>query len=170
MYRKLLLFICIFFLAGLNAEARQGVDTIGAEPVLVAYNADTPKLVTAFHRDTVAPAIFRSLDSLQIAAYQDSIKKTLYFPGFSLQETLQQYRRWGSIPPYQEGIPVARGEGWVMYSLAALLIFFAFLKRVFDKQLTLIIQSFFSNRILSNINKEDNLFTAWPFLFRVLAM
>jgi len=115
-------------------------------------------------RDTIAPVLLRARDSLQIAAYADSLKNSTGYTLFNLQELISNYRRWDKIPQFQIGNAIAKGEVWIISSIAFLLLSFALLKHAFDKQLMVIIQSFFSNRVLSNMNKEDNLFTSWPFL------
>ena len=65
---------------------------------------------------------------------------------------------------YKKGKPLVRGEMWVLGFIAILLLVFGILKRYFSRQLSTIIEAFFSNRVLNNLNKEDNLFTSWPFL------
>src|SRR5690606_30846642 len=65
---------------------------------------------------------------------------------------------------FVSGTPVPKGELWVLAFVGLLLFVFALLKNSFSKQLHSIVQSFFSNRVLNNLNKEDNLFTSWPFL------
>ncbi|TKC07428.1 DUF4271 domain-containing protein [Pedobacter frigoris] len=79
---------------------------------------------------------------------------------------LMRYKDFGprKLSKYQAGKPVPKGQLWVMGVVALLLILFAILKISFTKQLQTIVQSFFSNRVLNNLNKEDNLFTSWPFL------
>ncbi|WP_214226978.1 DUF4271 domain-containing protein [Pedobacter sp. B4-66] len=68
------------------------------------------------------------------------------------------------VSKYRLGKPVPKGALWVPAVVALLLVLFAVLKISFNKQLQTIVQSFFSNRVLNNLNKEDNLFTSWPFL------
>lgn len=68
------------------------------------------------------------------------------------------------VTKYRLGKPVPKGALWVPAVVALLLVLFAVLKISFNKQLQTIVQSFFSNRVLNNLNKEDNLFTSWPFL------
>nr|WP_294877191.1 DUF4271 domain-containing protein [uncultured Pedobacter sp.] len=68
------------------------------------------------------------------------------------------------VSKYRLGKPVPKGSVWVPAIVALLLVLFAVLKISFNKQLQTIVQSFFSNRVLNNLNKEDNLFTSWPFL------
>ena len=65
---------------------------------------------------------------------------------------------------YKKGKPLPKGDDWVLTFISFLLLGFAILKRYFSKQLYSIVQAFFSNRVLNNLNKEDNLFTSWPFL------
>jgi len=79
-------------------------------------------------------------------------------PWYELRKGDQVARRFIS------GQPVPKGELWVLVFVVFLLLVFALLKRSFSKQLQSIVQSFFSNRMLNNLNKEDNLFTSWPFL------
>jgi len=160
MYRILLLFLFL----GITGFAPQEIDSVAIR-ARVIDSLDSARIQSMLSkRDTVAPVLLRARDSLQIALYNDSVKKTFWQPFLYLQESLKNYSSNGQKPHYQQGNSVSRGELWIIGSIAFLLIFFAFLKNVFDKQLTTIIQSFFSNRILGNINKEDNLFTSWPFL------
>ncbi len=65
---------------------------------------------------------------------------------------------------YRFGKPMVKGQIWVLLVVAGLMILFGVLKISFERQLQTIVQSFFSNRVLNNLNKEDNLFTSWPFL------
>jgi hypothetical protein len=65
---------------------------------------------------------------------------------------------------YRIGKPVPKGELWVLGFILVMLIVFAILRISFSKQLTTIIHAFYSNRVLNNLNKEDNLFTSWPFV------
>lgn len=65
---------------------------------------------------------------------------------------------------YKKGKILPKGDAWILLVIGFLLLVFAILKRYFSRQLYSIIEAFFSNRVLNNLNKEDNLFTSWPFL------
>jgi hypothetical protein len=65
---------------------------------------------------------------------------------------------------YRVGKPVPKGELWVVGFVLIMLVIFAILRISFSKQLTTIIHAFYSNRVLNNLNKEDNLFSSWPFV------
>jgi hypothetical protein len=79
---------------------------------------------------------------------------------------INRYKDYASVPrsKYKFGKPLPKGQLWVLGVVVILLLLFATLKISFTKQLQTIVQSFFSNRVLNNLNKEDNLFTSWPFL------
>ncbi|SFG63925.1 DUF4271 domain-containing protein [Pedobacter insulae] len=161
MYQKLILFL----LLGHYTFAQQpGVDSLTQKIKLDARYLDTAIIQQQSVRDTVAPVLLRTLDSLQRVQYDDSVRRTFGFPFFNLQDAVKNYKRADQIPQYQEGKPIERRDLWIVASIAFLLILFAVLKNFFDKQLTLLVQSFFSNRILANVNKEENLFTSWQFL------
>ena len=66
---------------------------------------------------------------------------------------------------YKIGKPLPKGESWVLGFILLLMLLFGVLRISFHKQLGDIIQAFYSNRVLNNLYKEDNLFTSWPFLF-----
>ncbi|MES2651749.1 MAG: DUF4271 domain-containing protein [Bacteroidota bacterium] len=166
MYRILHLFLFLGVL-GFTSSAyaqQQQIDS-AANSTRLKDSLDNAKIqLILSKRDTVAPVLLRTLDSLQIVVYNDSIKKAFWQPFSVFQESIKNYRRWDKIPQFQDGNRIVKGELWIVLSIAFLLILFAFLKNAFDKQLMAIVQSFFSNRVLGNINKEDNLFTSWPFL------
>lgn len=69
------------------------------------------------------------------------------------------------ISRYDEGRPRPQGEVWVIVVVLFLVLFFATIRFFFSKELSSIVRSFFSNQMLGQINKEDNLFNSWPFVF-----
>ncbi|MES2875674.1 MAG: DUF4271 domain-containing protein [Bacteroidota bacterium] len=83
------------------------------------------------------------------------------------------FAAWASKFPkkvnrYDEGRLRPKGEGWIMGVVLFLVLFFAVIKFFFSKELSSIVQSFYSNQILGQINKEDNLFSSWAFVFLYL--
>jgi hypothetical protein len=94
----------------------------------------------------------------------DSILKAHVYGRSGLFTRYKDFKTSEKVSRYQTGRPVPKGNLWVLGIIALLLVLFASLKISFSKQLQTIVQSFFSNRILNNLNKEDNLFTSWPFL------
>ena len=124
-----------------------------------AYNA---------RRDFVTDSVMKSSwlfpDSmLHKHMIMDSIIKANTYGRSNL---INRYKDYASVPKskYRFGKPLPKGQIWVLGVVASLLLLFAIVKVSFTKQLQTIVQSFFSNRVLNNLNKEDNLFTSWPFL------
>ena len=98
-------------------------------------------------------------------ALMDSVEKAFLFPKLDLlgwQKKYSQFKKKAN--PYQLGKQIPKGNVGLLGFIFAMLVIFAVLKNAFSKQLSAIVESFFSNRILNNINKEDNLFSSWPFL------
>ncbi|WP_231459019.1 MULTISPECIES: DUF4271 domain-containing protein [unclassified Pedobacter] len=95
----------------------------------------------------------------------DSVQKEYLFPTLDLRAWQLKYKDFKKKEnPYQLGKSIPKGNVYLLGFIFIMLVVFAILKNAFSKQLSAIVQSFFSNRILNNINKEDNLFSSWPFL------
>jgi len=98
-------------------------------------------------------------------ALLDTIEKEYLFTKLDLWAWHKKYHHLKKkVNPYQLGTKIPKGNVGLLGFIFGMLIIFAILKNAFSKQLSAIVQSFFSNRILNNINKEDNLFSSWPFL------
>ena len=69
---------------------------------------------------------------------------------------------------YNKGAPRKKGELWVIAFVFVALILFAILRNMFFNELSAIINAFFSNRVLGQINKEEKFFNSWPFVFLYL--
>ncbi|WP_225872443.1 DUF4271 domain-containing protein [Pedobacter polaris] len=115
--------------------------------------------------DTITPKNLRPLDSLAKTLIADSLSKGFGYPKLDFELLTKNFLlKSVSGATFQKGIKLPKGEVWILAFIGFLMVVFAVLKSIFSKQLLSIIQSFFSNRALSNLNKEDNLFTSWPFL------
>ncbi len=64
----------------------------------------------------------------------------------------------------KQGSYLPKGELWGLAFIGGLLVLFSLLRLSVSRQLLTIVQASFSNRILANLNKEENLFTSWPFI------
>jgi hypothetical protein len=95
----------------------------------------------------------------------DSIVKANVFEKLDLDAWFRKYSKQKKISRFRTGNPLLKGQTWVLGFIVLLLVIFAILRISFSKQLQNIIQSFYSNRGLNNLNKEDNVFSSWPFLF-----
>ena len=166
MFRKVfgLVFLCFIALT-FNVDAQQPINlnTVDTSATFTA-NLDSAQ-VLSIGIDSITPPLLRIPDSLTRAKIADSLSKGIGYPIFNLAELINGYRPKDLGPSsYQLGSLLPKGDVWVLAMVAFLIVSFAVLKNSFSKQLTAIVQSFFSNRALVNLNKEDNLFTSWPFL------
>lgn len=95
----------------------------------------------------------------------DSIMKANVFEKLDLDAWFKKYSKLKKVSKFRTGNPLHKGQTWVLGFIVLLLVVFAILRISFAKQLQSIVQSFYSNRGLNNLNKEDNVFSSWPFLF-----
>ncbi|MCF8451945.1 MAG: DUF4271 domain-containing protein [Pedobacter sp.] len=63
------------------------------------------------------------------------------------------------------GVVRPKGETWIIAVILFLVIFFSIVRYFFPAEMNSIIMAFYSNQILTRINKEDSLFNSWPFVF-----
>ncbi|TDG37838.1 DUF4271 domain-containing protein [Pedobacter changchengzhani] len=98
-------------------------------------------------------------------AFLDSVQNEYLFPVLDLYAWHKKYQHLKKkVNPFKLGTRLPKGNVGLLGFVLAMLVIFAILKNLFSKQLYTIVEAFFNNRILNNINKEDNLFSSWPFL------
>lgn len=114
--------------------------------------------------DTLTPQALRPLVEGQQWRILDSLTHGFYFQIFDLQKIIDSYKQKSEHITYQTGRALARGDVWILVIIAVLLVLFAILKNTFSKQLWAVVQSFYSNRALSSLNKEEDLMTSRSFL------
>jgi hypothetical protein len=69
---------------------------------------------------------------------------------------------------YDAGSLRSYRETWVIAVVLFLVLFFAVIRFFFPSELNTIVYAFYSNQALSKVNKEDTLFSSWPFIFLYL--
>ncbi len=166
MFKRLQLVFFCFCGYALSLNAQQlplNADSL-QQTALYADSLDTAQF-SIVQVDTLTPTFLRPLDSLAKVALIDSLSKGYGYPVGDFKVLIEDFlQKTINHDPHLNGDLLPRGEGWVLALIGLLLVIFAVLKNTFSKQLIAIVQSFFSNRALVNLNKEDNLFNSWPFL------
>ena len=126
-----------------------------------------------------------SAEKARITLFRDSLIYTYLKPNpnranqftDSLLKTVLVYDKYLLTPPksvkikknnYGFGEIKAKDPVWFLLTSIILLIFFAIIKILFKKEVDLIFRAFFDNRTLGQVNKEDNVFVSWQFLFLYL--
>ena len=161
--------LTLFFISGLFLLAHAQQPKLNIDSLRKIYfltdSLDTAQVTVIVPVDTITPKSLKPLDSATMALIVDSLRSELGFQKINFEQLTAAYLLSSiSKDPHQPGELLPKGEVWVLAFIAFLLLLFAILKQTFTKHLTTIVQSFFSNRILSNLNKEENVFTSWPFL------
>ncbi len=157
--RIILLFLLFFGTQSAMASQDQGhrLDSL-------SNRSDSLMTDSAVHLPRIGPKILLMRDSLEETRYADSIRQSFGYSFFNPEALYKGFRSSGQTGQLYEGRELLKGDLWILGVIGLLLVLFAFLKNAFEKQMLVIVQSFFSNRVLGNLNKEDNLFTSWPFL------
>lgn len=169
MYKYLVVFFC-FILGHLavNSQAvpQQPLDSV-VKPVY-KYRVVRDSAFYArqkFVTDSILAHSWLIPDSLLSSTLlMDSIMKLKVYSRPAGEPWYTIYNKVKKEDLFKSGTPLPKGQVWILGFIAFLLVVFAILRNSFSKQLDSIVQSFFSNRVLNNLNKEDNLFTSWPFL------
>lgn len=165
MVKKSILFILLAIACICGKAQVVPLDTTTNALVQDNLNIDS---VNAKVVDTLTPTILKMRDSLTNALWLDSLSKGYGFEIFSLENLINAAGNYQEKVTYQHGKPLPKGDVWVLAIIGFLLVLFAVLKNSFGKQLSAVVQSFYSNRALANLNKEDNLVTSWSFLLLFL--
>lgn len=165
MYKKVLGFVVVLMVMFAFAKAQHSTwqnDTI-VRYLPKANSALFIDSVQVKAVDTLTPNVLKIRDSLTNAIWLDSLNNGYGFEVFSLQKLVSADYDIAEIA-YQQGEILPKGEVWILAIIGFLLVLFSILKNAFGKQFSAVVQSFYSNRALSNLNKEDNLITSWSFL------
>ena len=56
-------------------------------------------------------------------------------------------------------------EPWILVAIGLLLLFLGIIRVAFPNEVLSIIQAFYNDRMLLQVNKEDTLYSSWPFVF-----
>ncbi|MDN3587955.1 DUF4271 domain-containing protein [Pedobacter aquatilis] len=169
MLKHILIFISFIFSANfaLAQQVPAAKDSVATVNSYRRYKVDSATLVRQqFVTDSIIRHTWVLPDSaINKNALLDSVQNEYLFPTLDLLAWQQKYKNFKKKEnPYQLGKSIPKGNVYLLGFIFIMLLVFAILKNAFAKQLSAIVQSFFSNRILNNINKEDNLFSSWPFL------
>lgn len=116
-------------------------------------------------RDSLTFQYLRPLPSNSRNFFLDSLKKVYIIQNANSLS-------WGKdiihLNTKKLGKPRVFREQWVLVVVFSLVLFLALIRISFIKDLQAIATSFYSNRVLLQISKEDNLITSWAFVFLYL--
>lgn len=114
-------------------------------------------------RDSLSMAWIKSPDPNRPNLFLDSLIRLYKVENFDFSAWAAKFPKEGRYD--HNGVRRPQGETWLVFLILSLLVFFSIIKYFFPAEFNRIIQAFYSNQILTRINKEDNLYNSWPFIF-----
>jgi hypothetical protein len=113
--------------------------------------------------DSLSMVWIKAPDPNRPNRFLDSLIKIYTVKDFNFAAWASKLKKKESL--YGEGKPIPKRETWILLVIILLMLLFGMLIKAFPKQISSIIESFYSNRMLNQISKEGNVFSSWPFLF-----
>jgi len=144
---------------------------------------DSARFARALEKQRIKDSLERVKDSMNILRDSLRFQYLRPLPPHSKNQFLDSLKKvyiitsgnalvWGKDISYvgakQLGVRKIYRQQWVLWAVLALFLFLALIRRFFMKDLEVIAASFYSNRVLLQVSKEDNLITSWPFVFLYL--
>lgn len=115
--------------------------------------------------DTITPKLLGPQDSLLNLRILDSLTHGFRLENFDLNNFLHWRPMVFENITFQKGNVIERKNVWLLVIVGLLLITFAILKNAFSKELKAFVLSFFYNRDLANLNREERVGFSWASLF-----
>jgi hypothetical protein len=112
-----------------------------------------------FIGDSLSKIFIVKPDTLRRNRFLDSMYQTQVYNEYGFYK---QPGRFKSI--MSEGSTRRTRDQWVIAIIVILLVYMAILNRAMSKDIKNVLQSFYNNRILSQVSKEENLLNSWTFL------
>ena len=112
-----------------------------------------------FIGDSLAKIYVKAPDALRHNQFLDSMYKSQVYGEYGFYK---QPGRFKSL--MSEGSTRRTRDQWVIAIIVILLVYMALLNRAMSKDIKNVLQSFYNNRILSQVSKEENLLNSWTFL------
>lgn len=114
-------------------------------------------------RDSLSIMWVKTPDPNRPNKFQDSLLSLYIVKNLDFVSWANQFKK--RVSHINQGQEKPKGETWIIGVILFLILFFSLIKFFFPSELNTIITAFYSNQILTRINKEDNLFNSWPFVF-----
>jgi hypothetical protein len=174
--RFLILILIFFFLTPVAFGQVDSINRLVKKPDIVQENRrlDSASIVKRQHeldsiqliKDSLAIAWVKSPDPNRPNPFLDSLINLYKVENLDFKAWAAKFPQKisrlddGSLRPFR--------EAWVIILVLFLVLFYSLIRYFFPTELNIITQAFYSNQVLSKINKEDTLFNSWPFVFLYL--
>lgn len=113
--------------------------------------------------DSIAKVWIGVADPNRVNQFTDSLVELYTVKSFNFIKWAESFKK--KLNQYNEGRLQPHGERWIAIMTFSLIFFLGLIKYIFPKEFSLLIEAFYNNRILGQLNKEDNILGSWPFIF-----
>jgi hypothetical protein len=177
MIKRFLVLILIFFLAkplvfgqvegnkklaeeSLFAQSNSWLDSASIES-----RSEYPDSIKAI-KDSLSMAWIKAPDPNRPNRFRDSLINLYKVENLDFKAWAAKFPKKNSR--FDEGKLRPFREPWVILLVLFLVLLYAVVRFFFPTELNSITHAFYSNQVLSKLNKEETLFNSWPFVFLYL--
>lgn len=171
MKRRFFLCLLLTLLLGAASLPTQGMPIVATQPPPAG---DSLRWVAQLEKMRLADSIKRVQDSLAMQyiglphpnrpnRFADSLRNLLIvengdFMGWiAFTNHIEMQRNLGDERHFR--------DPWIIVAIGLLFLFLGVIRAAFPNEVVAIIQAFYNDRMLLQINKEDTLYSSWPFIF-----
>jgi len=112
-----------------------------------------------FIGDSISKIFIKQPNALRHNQFLDSMYKSQVYGEYGFYKQPGKFKSLLS-----EGSTRRTRDQWVIVIIVSLLVYMAILNRAMSKDIKNVLQSFYNNRILSQVSKEENLLNSWTFV------
>lgn len=177
MIKRFLVLILLFFLANsfVFGQVEGSIKRVD-EPLFVQSNTwlDSTTIVNKSQYPDSIKALKDSLSMVWIKAPDPNRPNRFLDSLINLYKVENlDFKAWAAKFPkknsrFDEGRLRPFRESWVIILVLFLVLLYSLVRFFFPTELNSITHAFYSNQVLSKLNKEDTLFNSWPFVFLYL--
>src|SRR5690606_4470721 len=168
---------CLVSLCAFSQNDSTQVEVQTRKPLTYWQRLDSIKTAKNIEKKRIADSIKFVQDSLQMQwvklptpdrpnLFLDSLKDLYTVKNgdfFSWNDQFKHIKHYSKV-----GTGKRVRDSWIVGVIVVLMLFLAVIRVSYSNEIITMIQGFYNNRVLSQINKEDNLFNSWPFIFLYL--
>lgn len=177
MIKRFLVLILIFFLAKsfvfgqvegnkkLEEESLFALSNSWLDSASIENRSVYPDSTKAI-KDSLSMVWIKAPDPNRPNRFRDSLINLYKVENFDFKAWSAKFPKKNSR--FEEGTLRPFRESWVILLVLFLVLLYAVVRFFFPTELNSITHAFYSNQVLSKLNKEETLFNSWPFVFLYL--
>ncbi|RYE29156.1 MAG: DUF4271 domain-containing protein [Sphingobacteriaceae bacterium] len=158
-------FILIFLLVFLSIKTASAQNSVADSLTALYAIPDSAELARAqFKSDSLAHVFITPPDTARKNLFMDSVIKANLYTGYAFLDLHYQ--------PVKTKVQLGKTRNfrsvWMLAVILILLLYLAVINRFMGKSVSDIVESFYSQRVLSQFSKEENLLNSWTFILLFL--